>query len=419
MQAFEDEATSDKLESQALALEIQRRLDDAALHYKRARAARERILGASATKTLKSGVDVARCLSRQGRHAEALTYCEPGLKWIKANPSGVDLSTALRVRRLYGDILRGIGRLKDAVAEYKVALELDTEKTEHGITLNSLGGVYREMGRYSEALNCYSETYADAKKMKGEESVEALSILNNIATAILDDGKSPETSLKLFEKVYNGYLKIRGETDPNTLSTAANISATFHKLGRFQEAEKWGRNALRNAEKTFGEENQPTLSIANALGLTLTSLGRFDEAEEILEDCLSGLMTVYGAENSLTLTTRCNLAIVIRAKGDLARALKEQESVYGIFARLLGAGHPSTRKVIQQVISIQAELGRYADAVKNQKILVDEMLKMGPPHGGHVKCMEKLADYYRKSGDNAKGKETDARVTRLREEIQR
>ena len=418
MQAFEDEATSDLLETQGFALEKEDRIIEAIQHYKRAYAARERLLGVSAPKTIKSGIDLARCLARSGHHREALPYCEKVLQWMKANPSQVQSYTVNRVKTLHGDILRGLGLFPDSVAAYQEVLSSTTDKESRNITLNGLAGVYREIGKYKEALDCYWESYNASKDLHGEESTQSLTILNNIATAMLEGGDAPEKVLEMFEKVYNGYLKLCGEAHPNTVKTASNISNVMQKLGRYQDAEKWGKDALRISERLFGEENQPTLSIANGLGTILNKLEKYDEAEDVLSVCVEGLAKAYGPDNSMTLITRSNLAQAIRGKGDLPKALSEQKSVYAGMEKAFGPGHVNSRSILQEVISLQEEMGLYADAIKNQEQLLVEMLKHGPPHRGHVKCLEHMAIIYRKAGQGAKAKETEERASRMLRDIE-
>jgi ATP/maltotriose-dependent transcriptional regulator MalT len=127
---------------------------------------------------------------------------------------------------------------------------------------------------------------------------------------------------------------------------------------------------------------------------------------------------LYGKDHSITLTTRANLALLYQAKGDLAKALAEMSASHDSMKRTLGSGHPTTRTILQGIIQIQDQMGRFGDAAKNQEALVATMMQhVVPPHEGHIRCIQKLAEFYRKNGDVAKAKATEVRAMHLRNQI--
>jgi tetratricopeptide (TPR) repeat protein len=415
MQAFENEKTSDLLETQAEGLEKQSRYAEAAQCHKRVLAARERVLGSS-MKTAKSCFSLARCLSLIGRHNEALPYCERAREWIRAHQSVVGAAVANEVQILYGKILRSCGRLKDSLALFEGLLGTNIQGEGQIEVLSGMGGVYRDMGKYDEALTCFRMSYASVVKQKGEENEHALSALNNIAVTMQSAGNQSDQVLESLQKVYNGYVKLRGEEHLHTVQTASSISGVLHSMNRYQEAETWAKKALRASERAFGAENQPSLTIANALGTTLTSMKKYDEAEDVLENCLAGLEHLYGKDHSITLTTRANLALLYQAKGDLARALAEMSASHDSMKRTLGSGHPTTRRILQGIIQIQDQMGRFGDAAKNQEAILGAMMQY-PLHEGHIRCIQKLAEFYRKDGDVTKAKSMEVRAMHLRNQI--
>jgi tetratricopeptide (TPR) repeat protein len=419
MQAFENESTADALYTQAVALEGASRAAEATEYYKRVYAIRERLSGLAAPKTLQSGIDVARCLSSQSKHRDALPYVEQAMSWIRQNPTNIDASSANSVKRLYASTLRGLGRLDEAAALLQEIMSQAVEGQDRVQTLNVLAGINSDMGKYPEALDCYWEAHELVSKSDGEDSEKALTILNNIAVVYNKAQYSPEEALAILRKVYDGYRAKRGETYPATISTAGSMVGAMQRLGMLDEAESLGRNTLRASERVYGEENQPTLTIANQLGSILNEQRKYEEAEELLSDCVEGLAKLYGANHIMTLTTRSNLAMSLRGKGQVRESLDEQLATHSAMAATLGAGHPTTRTLLQEVIKLQKQLRLFNDAVKSQEQLLRQMLNSGPVHGGHARCMADLIKMYEDNGDRENARAMKKQLEQLQRELDR
>lgn len=74
-----------------------------------------------------------------------------------------------------------------ALKEVEKSIEILNNIPEHvksldrAFTLNAKGSIYMETKKYEEAINLFEEAYSMRKELKGEESVECATILNNLA----------------------------------------------------------------------------------------------------------------------------------------------------------------------------------------------------------------------------------------------
>jgi tetratricopeptide (TPR) repeat protein len=417
MRILETEETTDHLRSQGASFEAANQIQEALECYQRALWARERVLGHDAAKTIMSVIDVVRCLSAQGRFAEALPSCERALEWCDAEQSRAEGDNLSMLHGLYGAILRGVGRYTDALTAYEASITAAKSEREKNTTLNNMAGVFKDMGQYNKALECYQEAYPVIKSIHGEESPEALSVMNNIATTMLEIGEKLDTVLDIFKDVYSGYLRICGEQHPNTITTAASVGITLNRLDRYDESERWQRAALQAAEQLFGERNQPCLSIANGLGLNLVAQKKLDEGIEVLSKCLTSLIVLYGVDHPKVLTTRSNLATALVAKGLLEEALQEQEAIYEGYVKALGPDHPNALKTKHQILCVLAELGRYGRAAEVLEEQLSGFEEKDPKGPRSLLCLEDLEELYRIMGDVSKADETAEMAKQLREQL--
>jgi tetratricopeptide (TPR) repeat protein len=318
---------------------------------------------------------------------------------------------------LHGVVLRGVGRYADALTAYEASLAVAESEKDRNATLNNMAGVYKDIGEHHKALECYRKVYPAIKSVCGEESPEALSVMNNIAITMLEAGQELDTALDIFRDVYSKYLSSCGEKHPNTVTTAASVGITLYRMGQYDESERWQRSALQAAAQLFGEANQPCLSIANGLGLNLAAQKKMDEGIEVLSNCLRGLIALYGVDHPMVLTTRSNLATALHAGGFLENALQEQEAVCAGYGKVVGPNHPNALKSKHQVLCILAELGRYSRAAEMLEEQLSGFESNDPKGPRSLLCLEDLEELYRTMGDVSKADESAESAKQLREQL--
>jgi serine/threonine protein kinase/TolB-like protein/Tfp pilus assembly protein PilF len=140
------------------------------------------------------------------------------------------------VQHRYASLLDSVGRLSEAVAAQKYAVELDPLSSN---AWENLGRYYTDLGDYAEA---------DAALVRAID-IEPTSVfaLNNLGTLRLLQGKGQE-ALEVFQRIDSGAFRLYG------------IAMAQHTLGNVKES----RQALEETMEKYAEQN--AYQIAEAFG---------------------------------------------------------------------------------------------------------------------------------------------------------
>ena len=162
--------------------------------------------------------------------------------------------------------------------------------------------------KFNEVYNLRVSVYEKFVRLLGEDNPDTLEAMRSLAMTLKEFGRHSE-ALTLQEKVLEGCRELFGEEDGYTLRAMDAVADTLYVLGRYDEA-------LALQEKTFAvrkeiaEEGDLTNELL-AMHNTLNALGRYDEAsalqEKILaihkeflgEDSLDTLLEMHRLQNEL------------------------------------------------------------------------------------------------------------------------
>jgi len=300
-------------------------------------------------------------------------------------------------------IYRDLGRFSEALPllEDGYRLYKDVLGEKHPDTLTSLinlAGIYRELGRLSEALPLFEDGYRLSKEVLGEKHPETLASLNNLAGIYLKLG-SLEEALSLFEEGYRLSQETLGEKYPQTLVCMNCLAATYSDLGRYEEALPLFEENYRLSKEVLGEKHPNTLSSLINLAGIYQDLGRLSEALPLYEDGYRFRKEVLGEKHPDTLSSLNNLAMIYQDLGRFSEALPLLEDGYRLSKEVLGEKHPNTLLSINNLALIYQDLGRFSEALplfEDNYRLSKEVL--GEKHPDTFKSQNNLAYAYAEQG---------------------
>jgi tetratricopeptide (TPR) repeat protein len=242
-----------------------------------------------------------------------------------------------------GWVLSEQGKYSDALICYEQAEKIARKNPQNpqdlAVTLNNLGNLHRDMGRFEEAKKAY---------MEGLQLGRALATTNpdaynpNLA-ATLNGLGNLHLSMKKFEEAGEAYTealqlyRALAKTDPDAYNpdlagTLTNLGTLHRAMGRFEEAKRAYTEALqlnRALAKTNPDAYNPNLAMTlNNLGALHGDRGNFDEAfdeaeeafREALQLCRALAKTNPDAYNPSLARTLNNLGVLYRDGGRLDEA---------------------------------------------------------------------------------------------------
>jgi hypothetical protein len=146
-----------------------------------------------------------------------------------------------------------------------------------------------------------------------DDEGERLSLMWKSAMALYRDGRHKEAE-ELLVQVIEIERRVLGGEHPDTLTSMANLAATYSNQGRWKEANKLEGQVLQTTKRVLGNEHPDTLLSMDNLALTYWNQGRLKEAEEPQVEVKQMRKRVLG-DHPDTLTSMSNLALTYWNQG--------------------------------------------------------------------------------------------------------
>ncbi|RDL31839.1 uncharacterized protein BP5553_09241 [Venustampulla echinocandica] len=321
----------------------------------------------------------ATALFSDGRFNEAELYFNDALQSWK-EMFGQEYPNTLTSMAMLASTYWNQGRWKEA-EDLEVQV-METSKRvlgqEHPNTLTSianLASTYRNQGRWKEAEDLEVQVIETRKKVLGQEHPNTLTSIANLASTYKYQGRWKEaeelqaTQLEICSRnqgrwkeaedlevqVMETRKKVLGQEHPDTLTSIANLAATYWNQGCWKEAEDFEVQVMETSKRVLGQEHPNTLTSMTNLASTYQYQERWKEAEELQATELEICSRVLGQEHPDTLTSMANLALIWKRNSRDIDALKLMKQCVEARARILGANHPYTLSSSTMLVVWQTE----------------------------------------------------------------
>lgn len=147
---------------------------------------------------------------------------------------------------------------------------------------NELMGLYRKLGRESEALDCVNAALARIDEQNISHQVGAATTFLNCATVYKAFGKA-EQGIALFERAKAVYERELEPDDSRLGGLYNNMALSLVDLGRFSEADGLYRKAIAVMEQNEGGSLEVAITYLNMATAAETEKGLLDADETVQE----------------------------------------------------------------------------------------------------------------------------------------
>jgi len=219
--------------------------------------------------------------SSQADYPQALNFYQQALDILPAEES---YGSAIILNNM-GEIYRGLGQPKKALASFQAALPLFEQESDPfavGITLSNIGAVYHALGDYSQALAFYEKGLAIATEI--EDAVGIGQTLLNMG-AVYEKLANYSQALQLYNQ---GLEMMTAIGDEDAIGQALNNIGSVHRLmGDYSQALEFYDRALEIRQKL---PNQAGIAVTlNNKGVALFEAGKIAESTQTLYAAIDAL----------------------------------------------------------------------------------------------------------------------------------
>ncbi len=266
-----------------------------------------------------------------------------------------------------GSVYRQRGRWDEAIRLFEDSLSIRRalgDRHGEGTTLGNLGNAHYQRGHRDEATRSY-EASLDIMRALGDRHREAL-ILGGLGSVYRQQGRWDE-AVHLFTQSL-AICQELGDRHGESLALGKLGNAYFER-GRWDEATRYYESSLRIA-RALGDRHGEDQTLGN-LGAIYSQRGRWDEAIRLFEDSLS-IRRALGDRHGESQTLG-NLGAVYDLRGHWDEAIRYYEQDLAI-CRELGDRH-GEGVTLGNLGSLYRQQGRWDEA---SDVWQDALVKMHP-----------------------------------------
>lgn len=307
----------------------------------------------------------------RGREITARQLVEEGAARLGALPEGSELriEVAITLGRLYtvlGEYEQAEALLNPAVAEAREYLGADAPLTAQALT--ALATTLLEAGRYAEAEIPARESLARRQAGVDREHTDRSLLL--LAELLRHQGRTAEAEAR-FREALGWARKQHGDSSLEAASVLQNMALLLEEVERFDEAERAGREALAIRRKRRGADHP---DVGRTLGLLAAIRGSQNDllgAERLHREELALMRRTYRGDHPGIAAALDQVAVYVDRQGRYPEAEALYNEALAMRERVLGPGHPDVASTINNLATLYYHTGELARAAEAQQRALD------------------------------------------------
>jgi tetratricopeptide (TPR) repeat protein len=336
----------------------------------------------------------------RGQFARAEVLLQEALSYVKPESDGA-ASVLEQLGSLYtskADYVQAEDCLKRALAIHE---HLDEDSLDLSHSLEFLAELYRQQGRYSQAIAQADRSLALYEKKYGTNHIEVAEQLESVAINYYLLGSDYSRAEMLFRRKLEIEEKQLGPASPQVAKTLSSLCLLYGLKGDFS-----GFRPLRESAIAILEKEQQTKSSDPFLALTLASLYMFGFNDGDLNKAVQLLVesSARDERNGNYFLVRVNkqllLAQIYGLLGDFTHAEKAHRETLAVIKQTIGSINPNVVQSLKLLADLFANKADYVEAEKyyEEALRVQEEL-FGPTHPGVANLLMNIGDLDRARGD--------------------
>lgn len=227
-----------------------------------------------------------------------------------------------------------------------------------------------------------------------------------------------EEALKMNQQVYDERKELLGDNHLNTIASLNNLAESYFDVGNYNKALELCQKVYDKYSELFGDNHLDTIMSLNNLSISYLFVNNYQKALELCEKVYEENLINYDDNDLKILTLLNNLSICYSAVSNYTKALDFSKRVYETRKSVLGETHPDTLNSLSNLAASYLDAGEHEKALKISK-KVYELRKeyFGDDHFDTIASLKKLANCYSKIGENTKAFELAIQALKIENSI--
>ncbi|RFU73424.1 kinesin light chain [Trichoderma arundinaceum] len=266
--------------------------------------------------------------------------------------------------------------------------------------------------QYQRAEQMYRQALELMENVKGRENPSTISIMNNLASVLIDEGRYKEAE-QMYQQLMELWDKMLGNGHPETISGISNLADPLSRLINEND-----REALKFRKQMSGVDYANLLTNMNNFANTRSRRGDYKEAEKMHRQILELRKAALGKDHPDTLSSMYNVADTLQKQGRDKEAGELHQQSLTARERVLGKEHPDTLSSMNSLALVFACLDRYKEAKRmHQQTLERRRRVLGEDHPSTISSISGIADALFRMGKYKEAEEIHRQTLHRREEI--
>jgi len=324
-----------------------------------------------------------------GQYSKALQYFQQALTTL---------------RKIHVSELAGEGLSPDTQQALAVLKEAGV-RTAEGTTLDNIGIVYQNLGRYSEALEYHQQALEIHRKF-GNRTKQG-TVLNNIGATYQSLGRYSE-ALEYFQQALEIHRKFGNRRLEG--KTLGNIGRVYDNLGRYPRALEYYQQALAISKEVGNRSSEGTN--LNSIGGIYYTLGQYPKALEYYQHALV-IRREIGDQYGEGITLN-NIGSVYKRTNQDSKALEYYQQSLAIDREIGNRSGEATD--LNNIAEIYYGLGQYSKTLEFLQQALTISQKIGDRNLEGVE-LHNIGRTYQKMGQYSRGLEYYQRSLKIFREI--
>jgi tetratricopeptide (TPR) repeat protein/tRNA A-37 threonylcarbamoyl transferase component Bud32 len=327
----------------------------------------------------------ARIPRETGEKLTALEVLDRGAARLEADTS-TPPSIRAAIHDTIGGVYRSLGRYPEAEKHLRAARELrqaddECDPLDRAATLHNLGWLLHEQGYYPEAEKLYREALKIRQETEGADPALVHATLFNLAW-LLGEMHCHKESIRLFSQVLNARLTLNGPHSREVACTRLGLAAVYLDADRMVDAEPYIIQALGYFQKQEGGQ-----SLGKAVGLfqqgmvARNVLKDFTLAEKSFRQSMRLAEDALGTGSIYVQLVRFELAGLYAENKKLDEAENLYRDCLEAGRKRVGLAHPRFHTAVKEFGDLLVRRGKTDEAVALfEEALRETRKRFGPEH---------------------------------------